>query len=328
MLKKNKLKKIISRFKNKRVLVVGDLILDCHIFGNVNRISPEAPVPVVVAKNQTYRAGGAANVAMNLASLGAKASICGLIGSDDFGKKLNFLLKKNKINTSCLVKNKQHKTTLKTRIIAHHQQVVRVDWESGSKYSLQIIKKILDQVKKEINRFDAVIIEDYGKGMINPFLVKELVALCKKGSKIITVDPKDDHFCYYRGVTSLTPNLAEAQIAAGLKATSKNEIKKIGKKIIEAISPESLLLTLGEDGMMLFEKGSINHIPTAALEVYDVTGAGDTVISVFTLALLGGASHFEAAQIANLAAGLVVGKLGAAEVSRTELIKAINEKGN
>ncbi|MFO8052671.1 MAG: D-glycero-beta-D-manno-heptose-7-phosphate kinase [Candidatus Omnitrophota bacterium] len=326
--KKNKLKKIISKFANKKILVVGDLILDRHIFGSVNRISPEAPVPVVWAKKETFRAGGAANVGLNLTDLGAKVALCGLIGQDIFGKQLYSLLNKKKLSTKYIFKDKKRRTTLKTRIIAHHQQVVRLDWETTNHFSKRTTTNIINKIKNNLDNFDAVIIEDYGKGMVNPLLVKELVSLCGKKDKIITVDPKEDHFQYYQGVTALTPNLSEAQIAAGKKAKNKSEIKSLGEKILKELKPKSVLLTLGEDGMMLFEKGKIQHIPTAALEVYDVTGAGDTVISLFTLALASGATSLQAAQLANLAAGSVVGNLGATTTTKKKLIKIINEKRN
>lgn len=326
-IQKSKLKKIVSNFSHKKILVIGDLILDRHIFGNVNRISPEAPVPVVWAKSEKFRAGGAANVGVNLIDLGAKATLSGLIGQDNFGKQLHSLLSKKKLNMNFIFKDKKRRTTLKTRIIAHHQQVVRVDWESTNDFSKKLVRTILDKLKNNLNKFDAIILEDYGKGMINPFLVKELVSFCAKNDKIITVDPKEDHFQYYQGVTALTPNLSEAQIAAGIKAKDNKDIQNIGQKILKDLKPKMLLLTLGEDGMLLFEKDKKKHIPTAALEVYDVTGAGDTVISVFTLALSAGASGYEAAQIANLAAGSVVGKLGAATTNQKELIKIIDDYG-
>jgi D-glycero-beta-D-manno-heptose-7-phosphate kinase len=328
LIKKNNLKKIISKFSNKKILVVGDLILDRHISGSVNRISPEAPVPVVWAKKETFKAGGAANVGLNLIDLGANVALCGVVGQDTFGKQLYSLLNKKKLNTKYIFKDKTRRTTLKTRIIAHHQQVVRLDWESTDNFPKKTITNIINKIKNNLAKFDAVIIEDYGKGMINPLLVKELVSLCAQKNKIITVDPKEDHFQYYQGVTALTPNLAEAQAATNKKAKNKNEIKSIGKKLLKGLSLKSLLLTLGEDGMMLFEKEKIQHIPTAALEVYDVTGAGDTVISLFTLALTCGATSLEAAQLANLAAGSVVGKLGATTTTKKELRNIINEKRN
>jgi D-beta-D-heptose 7-phosphate kinase/D-beta-D-heptose 1-phosphate adenosyltransferase len=208
--------------------------------------------------------------------------------------------------------------------MAHHQQVVRVDWESVEFLPASTNKILLSKIKKNINKFDAVIIEDYGKGVVNPNLVDELVDLCHRKKKIITVDPKEDHFDYYKGVSALTPNLKEAQAAVNMKIRSKAEIAVLGKTIMQRLNPEALLLTLGEDGMMLFYNGQYQLIPTAALEVFDVTGAGDTVISAFTLALCCGGSYQEAAIIANIAAGIVVGKLGAATTNKKELFGAIN----
>ena len=324
-LEKTRLKNIISKFQKKHVLVVGDLVLDHHISGKVDRISPEAPVPVVWANKEKFLCGGAANVGLNLRSLGAKVSLCGVVGCDHFGNNLFSLIKENGINTSLIVKDKNRPTTLKTRIIANHQQVVRVDWESVEFLTPKVNKIILNKVKKSINDFDAVIVEDYGKGMINPVLVQELVALCKKKKKIITVDPKEDHFDYYKDVTALTPNLKEAQVAAGEKIRSKNQVPLLGKLIMERLRPKILLITLGEDGMMLFFDKKYYHIPTAAVEVFDVTGAGDTVISAFTLSLACNARYQEAAMIANLAAGIVVEKLGAATAVKKEIFKIIDE---
>ncbi len=323
-LNQKKLKSIISRFRSKNILVVGDLVLDHHIFGTVDRISPEAPVPVVWANKENFVCGGAANVGLNINALGAKTSLCGVLGRDHFGKNLFSLIGKRGINTGLIVKDTKRPTTLKTRIMAHHQQVVRVDWESVEFLPASTNKILLSKIKKNINKFDAVIIEDYGKGVVNPNLVDELVDLCHRKKKIITVDPKEDHFDYYKGVSALTPNLKEAQAAVNMKIRSKAEIAVLGKTIMQRLNPEALLLTLGEDGMMLFYNGQYQLIPTAALEVFDVTGAGDTVISAFTLALCCGGSYQEAAIIANIAAGIVVGKLGAATTNKKELFGAIN----
>jgi D-beta-D-heptose 7-phosphate kinase/D-beta-D-heptose 1-phosphate adenosyltransferase len=323
---KQKLRNIISRFKNKNILVVGDLILDHYIFGKVERISPEAPVPVVWANRENFVCGGAANVGLNLVSLGAKTSLCGVIGKDHFGNVLFSHIEKGGINTGLILQERGRPTTLKTRIIAHHQQVVRLDWESLESLSLNANKTILNKIRKNIDKFDGVIIEDYGKGVINPELVEELVDLCKRKKKIVTVDPKEEHFDYYENVTSLTPNLKEAQNAAGMKVRSKEEMPLLGKIIMEKLNPQSLLITLGEDGMMLFADSRYYHIPTTAQEVFDVTGAGDTVIAAFTLALSCGASFYEAAVISNFAAGIVVGKLGAATTSKEEILKRINAK--
>jgi D-beta-D-heptose 7-phosphate kinase/D-beta-D-heptose 1-phosphate adenosyltransferase len=258
--------------------------------------------------------------------LGAKVSICGVIGQDYFGKTLFSLMDKSGINTSLVVKNVKRPTTLKTRIIANHQQVVRVDWESVEFLSPQTNKMILDKIKKNIAKFDAVIVEDYGKGVINPMLVEELVNICREKDRIITVDPKEEHFDYYENVTALTPNLKEAQAAAGTKIRSRSQIPFLGKIIMKKLNPKALLVTLGEDGMILFTDSECYHIPTTALEVFDVTGAGDTVISVFTLCLSCGANFKEAAMISNFAAGIVVGKLGAATTTKQEILRTINER--
>jgi len=323
---KTRLKNIVSRFKTKNVLVVGDVILDHHIFGKVDRISPEAPVPIVWAREQKYLCGGAANAGLNIRSLGGQVSLCGAVGGDHLGRVLLNLIGKNNINTKLITKDKKRLTTLKTRITAQHQQIARVDWESIESLSLEKSRLIVNKIRKSIDNFDAVIIEDYGKGVVNPYLVGELVSLCKQKGKIISVDPKEEHFDYYKNVTALTPNLKEAQTAVNIKIKDKKQIRNLGKKVMEKLKPQVLLMTLGEEGMMLFFDKTCQHIPTAALEVFDVTGAGDTVISTFTLALSCGAKYEEAAIIANLAAGVVVGKLGAATVSKGELIRTINGK--
>lgn len=321
---KKRLKSIVSRFKNKRILVVGDLILDHHIVGSVDRVSPEAPVPVVWANQENFVPGGAANVGLNLSAIGAKVSLCGVTGCDHFGKTLFSLIGKAGISTNLIVRDKKRPTTIKTRIIAHNQQVVRVDWESLEFLSENTNKLVLSKIKKNLDDFDAVIVEDYGKGVINPSLLEELISLCRKKEKIITVDPKEEHFDYYEDVTALTPNLKEAQAAAGTKIRNKSQLPFLGKIIMKRLNPKALLITLGEDGMILFSGNSHYHIPTTALEVFDVSGAGDTVISVFTLALTSGATYKEAAILANFAAGIVVGKLGAATVNKRELNKAID----
>ena len=322
---KKRLKTIISAFGRKKVLVVGDLILDRYVFGSVDRISPEAPVPVVWANKETFLCGGAANVGLNLVALDAGVSLCGVLGSDSHGKTLKSLIGRRGIDTKLIVSDKVRPTTLKTRVIANHQQVVRVDWESVNFLSKATNEKILNKVKRNINEFDAVIIEDYGKGVVNPKLVKALVDLCKDNKRVVTVDPKEEHFQYYKDVTALTPNLKEAQTAAGIKIRGEKELPLLGKMIINNLRPKFLLLTLGEGGMMLFDKNKSYHIPTDTREVFDVTGAGDTVISIFTLALCAKATPYEAALIANCAAGIVVGKSGAATTNKKELFKRIDE---
>jgi rfaE bifunctional protein kinase chain/domain len=335
------LKKIIDKFNQANILVVGDLILDQYIRGTVDRVSPEAPVPVVWAKKRTYVPGGAANVANNISSLDGNVCLVGVIGQDGHAKILLSELKKRKINTDGIFVDAKRHTILKTRVIAGHQQVVRVDWEDTDFISQGLNQKIIKFFQKKIDDFDAIVIEDYGKGLINQDLLKKLILLALAHKKTITVDPKEDHFQYYRRVTSITPNRKELENAIRnlkIKDTTNRfklnrdklftdkDIDLAAKEIMEYLDLESLLVTLGEHGMKLFEKnGFAKHIPTVAQEVFDVSGAGDTVIGAFTLALACGAKKLEAAHIANYAAGIVVGKLGTATTTRKELQERIGK---
>jgi len=334
------LKKIISRFSKANILVVGDLILDEYIWGTVERISPEAPVPVVWANKRTYVPGGAANVANNIRALEGEVSIVGITGRDKFKEILFSELKKRNIDTLGIFIDPQRHTTLKTRIIAGHQQVVRVDWEHTDSLSPKTNARIIKFVKEIIREFDAIIIEDYGKGVINRHLLEALIVLARENKKIITVDPKEEHFQYYRQVTSITPNRRELENAIRnlkIKDTTNRfqlntdrlftdkDIEVAAHKIQEYLELESILVTLGEHGMKLFEKtGRMTHIPTVAQEVFDVSGAGDTVIGTFTLGLCSGASLLEAAHIANYAAGIVVGKVGTAVTTKKELLERLS----
>lgn len=323
---KTKLKAIINKFHKAKILVVGDLILDEFIWGKVDRISPEAPVPVVWVNSESFMPGGASNVASNIAALGGGASISGVIGSDKNGKTLLEELKRRNVDTSGIVTDVQRPTTLKTRIIAHHQQVVRVDREKNAAIDDNILEQLLSFIRQTIEEIDGIIIEDYGKGVIVPYLLSQIVPLARKHKKIITVDPKVSHFSYYSGVTSITPNEKEASGGAGIKIECEEDIDRVGKKLLKELSLESVLVTLGENGMRLFQKGGespITHIPTVAQEVFDVSGAGDTVIAAFTLALTAGATKLEAAHLANFAAGIVVSKVGTAVVTKEELIETI-----
>ncbi|MCM8795635.1 MAG: D-glycero-beta-D-manno-heptose-7-phosphate kinase [Candidatus Omnitrophica bacterium] len=333
------LKRIISRFDKARILVVGDLILDEYIWGDVERISPEAPVPVVWAKERTYLPGGAANVANNLCSLEAKVCVVGVTGRDRNQEILFHELKKRKIPTEGIFIESERQTTLKTRIIAGHQQVVRVDWEHTAPLSVRLNRKILKFIQNNIDKFDGIIIEDYGKGVINMQLVKEIIELGISHKKIISVDPKEEHFQFYRGVTTITPNRKELENAVRnlkIKDTTNKfrlnndrlltdkDIDTAAGEIMEYLSLESLLVTLGEQGMRLFEKnGKVTHIPTIAQEVFDVSGAGDTVVATFTLALCSKATKLQAAHLANIAAGIVVGKIGTATTTQSELLARI-----
>ncbi len=329
-LNKNKLLQIISKLHKPRILVVGDIILDHYIWGKAERLSPEAPVPVVWANRENFLLGGASNVAWNLSKLGVKTHLSGIIGTDFYGKLLAGILAKEKIDKNCTITSKQRPTTLKARVIAQHQQVVRIDWESNEEISINTNQRLLKSIKKSIDEFDAVILEDYGKGVINPDLLDTVIPLCKDKNKIITVDPKESHFDLYKDVTALTPNLKEASSAANnMKIKTQDEINLLGKVLLSDLSPQALLLTLGEDGMRLFQKeGSIFHLPTFALEVFDVSGAGDTVIAVFTAALSAGASFLEASFLANMAASIVVEKIGVYAVTKNELKERVDKYFN
>lgn len=332
----NKYTKILSAFKSRHILVIGDLILDQYIKGTVDRISPEAPVPILLQKDMFYTPGGAANVANNLSSLGAKVTVVGRIGNDREGHQLKVLLEGRKIGTRGIFEDRRVHTILKTRIIAHQQQVVRVDREVvvDDSDGLFYEKNVAPFLLKNFSHYDGVIISDYGKGVIQPALVRDVTAMARKNNIPVVVDPKVEHFKFYGLVSSITPNRKEAETAMkSLEPDTRKEfgiiktrldsvetVKKSGMGLLRYLGIESLLITLGEDGMCLLESGKEPlHIPTRAREVFDVSGAGDTVIAVFTLALSAGAKKKEAADIANHAAGIVVAKIGAASVSPQEL---------
>ena len=324
---KKRLFALARKFKHARILVVGDFILDHFVWGTVERISPEAPVPVVNVKRESYMPGGSLNVAHNIRTLGGTVYPSGVVGRDIAGRMLLKTMRRQGIDTSGIIYDRKRPTSLKTRVIAHSQQVVRFDREKTEPISREDTKALLAFYEKKIKSADVLIIEDYGKGVIQSELVHAVVTTARRLKKPILVDPKEHHFDYYRGVTSLTPNRKEAygayrQLVAG--ATGRESLETVGFGLLKKLQSESMLITLGEDGMALFQKnGKVNVIPTAAQEVFDVSGAGDTVIATFALALAAGARLLEAALIANLAAGIVVGKLGTASVNTEELEAAI-----
>ncbi|MBU1045286.1 MAG: D-glycero-beta-D-manno-heptose-7-phosphate kinase [Candidatus Omnitrophica bacterium] len=314
---------LMKKFHKSNILVIGDLILDKFIWGDVSRISPEAPVPVVLVNKESSMPGGAANVACSINALNGKTSILGVIGNDSDGKMLKKQLN-NLADTSGLIIDETRHTILKTRIVARHQQLVRVDREQLGELSKKVLFEIIKYVRKHASLFDAIIIEDYGKGVISPDLIREVVSIAKKKNIIVTVDPKEDHFTYYKGVTCLTPNQSEAEKAIGIKITDEKSLFAAGKKFLHKLDCSSVLITRGEHGMCLFEKGKKPfQIPTRAQEVFDVSGAGDTVIAAFTLALASGAEMQEAAHISNYAAGVVVGKVGVGTCTQEELMGKI-----
>jgi D-beta-D-heptose 7-phosphate kinase/D-beta-D-heptose 1-phosphate adenosyltransferase len=317
-------KQSILNFSKSKVLVVGDLILDEFIWGNVSRISPEAPVPVVWVNSENFMPGGASNVAYNIRSLGGEVYLAGVVGDDSRGEVLRSLLQKKGVHCDGIIADKQRPTTQKTRVIAHHQQVVRIDRELVKPIAESVQEKIFEFLRVTLPKVDALIIEDYGKGVIVPKLVSEAVRIAKKHKKVITVDPKETHFSYYKGVTTLTPNHHEAGAAVGFKIKDEATLEKAGQLMLKKLRSQSLIITRGENGMAIFRpRKETVKIPTVAQEVFDVSGAGDTVISALTLALAGGANIIDAAHISNCAAGIVVGKVGVAVTSQEELAQRI-----
>ena len=323
-----RLRQILDRAPSKRILVVGDLMLDEFVWGKVGRISPEAPVPVVEVTHESYFPGGAANVARNLREFVDRVSVIGLIGKDLSGQQLRDLLADRKIDISDAVEDQKFRTIVKTRIIARHQQVVRVDREKIAAPSTTQIAKVVAAVRKRLNDVDAIIFEDYGKGFLTAELVAQVARHARAAKKIVTADPNPNNLIDWSGMTAVKPNRAEAFLAAGIPNRDADlppkedvDLVHAGKELMRKWGTQSLLITLGEHGVMFFEKGKHpHHIPTKARDVFDVSGAGDTAIAIFTLALVCNATPLEAAQIANYASAVVVGKLGTATVTREELV--------
>ena len=321
---RRRLRKLIADFRGKRILVVGDAMLDQYIRGSVERISPEAPVPVVHVQEESFIPGGAGNVASNLAALGARVSVIAVVGSDPAGRRLAEDFAALRIARDGLVCDPRRVTSLKCRVVAERQQVVRYDRETRGPLRLETEARILALLPASIRQADAVILSDYGKGVIAPKVLSTAIALARRRGVPVTVDPKVEHFSRYRRVTCITPNLHEAW--AGMRRTPKPEpeaIEKLGRGILRILRSDSVLITRGPDGMSLFEPGRTIHIPTRAREVFDVSGAGDTVISTLTLALASGATIYQAALLSNYAAGIVVGKLGTATTDAAELAEAL-----
>jgi D-beta-D-heptose 7-phosphate kinase/D-beta-D-heptose 1-phosphate adenosyltransferase len=317
--------KIITGFRKRKILIIGDIILDHYIWGKVNRISPEAPVPVVEVTRESFLLGGAANVAHNVVSLGAHAAVVGINGEDIAGEALRGILEQKGVDCSGLF-TENRPTTVKTRVIAHNQQVVRFDREDSKYVDGRILKGILSHIRSILDRYDAVIISDYRKGMVTEGLIKGILQKARPAHMFVAVDPKVGHFDFYKGVSLITPNLTEASYGSGIDIMDDASLLKAGHALMKRLSLKAVLVTRGEQGMSLFEKNRITHIPTVARKVYDVTGAGDTVISAFTLAHASGASLEDAAVIANHAAGIVVAEVGTAVASPAELLNSFKRE--
>ncbi len=325
---RKRLTTFINRFPEMRMLVVGDIVLDHYIWGKVSRISPEAPVPVVNVTRESLLLGGATNVVNNIHDLGGSVSVCGVIGRDDAGDQVLNLLRAKGISAEGLIEDADRPTTIKTRIIAHSQQVVRFDRESKDRIGRDAHRKVFEYIKKRIKEgLDGIVLSDYCKGMVTAELVRDIVPLARRNGIIVSVDPKVSHFGMYRGVTILTPNTNEASIGSKISIEDEPSLLRAGALLLKRLKCEAVLITRGEQGMSLFEHGrKVIHIPTEAREVFDVTGAGDTVIGALTLAMASGASMADAARIANYAAGIVVGIVGTATVTPDELKQRIQHK--
>jgi len=323
------LKKYIDKFAETRILVLGDIIMDEYIWGNVNRISPEAPVPVVEVEQETKMLGGAANVIRNMATLGAKPVLCGVVGDDNTGEEILSAMAHMGLNTDGVISERGRPTSIKSRIVAHNQQVVRFDRESRAEARPESIQKLLDYIGENIDTIDAIVISDYGKGLISGRLMMGMRELCQSasGGKIImAVDPKTGNFEYYKGVDVITPNHYEAGIFCGFEISDEDTLKQAGNQIVTTLDCRAVLITQGKHGMTLFEKhGETSHIPTVAKKVFDVTGAGDTVIGTISLGLAAGLDLKSAAILANFAAGIVVAEIGTSAVRADELKKAIGD---
>jgi len=314
---------IINNFKNLKILVIGDLMLDVFLYGDVERISPEAPVPVVKVSNMLHVPGGAANVSSNLKALGIDVTLCGVVGDDETGKKFKNIISSQKINAFFLYDGRR--TSIKTRVVASNQQVVRYDVEDNKKLSGKYIKEIENFLQSSIKEFNAIIISDYGKGVVTKKLIEMVVKFANENKIPLTVDPKIENFKFYKGVTCITPNTKEASEGSGVNIKDSATLIKAAKKIINRLNPETLLITRGSKGMAFFDRGgNMVKVPALAKEVFDVTGAGDTVISVFTAAIAAGANYIDAMKLSNLAGSIVVGKMGTATVTPGELTDKLN----
>ncbi len=321
-----RLEEILKKFRNKRILVIGDVGIDCYTIGTVERISPEAPVPIVLVQDEQFKLGLAANVADNVRTLGGQAVLAGILGKDRAAADFKTLLKKSRIGTEALITDPSRRTILKERIVSEKQQLLRVDFESYHKMSRVIESKVIEKITKLIPRSDIIILQDYAKGMLTERLSRAVFKLAAIEKKLVAVDPNPKSALeLYKGAYVLTPNTKEAEKLSGIEIKNESSLRAAGDKILTVTNAPHVIITLGKDGMALFDAATrkMQVIPTYAREVYDVSGAGDTVITTVALSIASGASLEEASVLGNLAAGVVVGKRGTATVSPDELLSEI-----
>jgi D-glycero-beta-D-manno-heptose-7-phosphate kinase len=330
----NRVKELLAAAARTRILVLGDVMLDQFIWGNVSRISPEAPVPVVEFSSESYMPGGAANVARNLSALNVETDLFSAIGEDEAGRQLKASLTEQQVGCRGLAVIDSRPTSIKTRIVAHQQQLVRVDRESKQELSATDVQTILRALEKEMERADAVVVCDYGKGVVTQPLLEGVKALCRERGTWLSLDPKPVHHLNLAALSLITPNRKEAfelaHVVDGARQANPladKTLMLVAERLLNELRPALLLITLGDQGMLLCQRGQKPfHIPTVAQEVFDVSGAGDTVVASFTLAIAAGASPMEAAIISNHAAGVVVGKVGTATVTPDELLASFVTK--
>lgn len=317
----NELKK---GFDGKRIAVIGDMMLDGYFWGDVKRISPEAPVPVLEVEDEFFRFGGAANVAFNILTLGGIPVPVGVIGNDNYGNIFSSLLKEKNINSDGIIIDEGRPTTTKTRVIANSQHVVRIDKESKAYISEEIEQKLLLYIQSEVAGLDGIILQDYNKGILTPSLISKIIALANSSNILITVDPKFDNFFEYKNVTVFKPNRKETETVLGIRIIDDKDISAAGRTLLQKLNSEYVLLTLGEGGIAVFEKGDKERrMPTKARKVADVSGAGDTVIATLTIGLAAGANIYEACFLANYAAGVVCGEVGIVPIEKELLFDTV-----
>ena len=315
---------LLRAMRGRRVLVLGDVMLDEFVWGRVSRIFPEAPVPVVEVQAKSDHVGGAGNVAVNVRSLGGDAVLAAVVGRDAAGARVREALAAAGVVARLIDAGEERRTTLKTRILAHGQQVVRTDLEDTGDLPKALESALVEIVRRELAGASALVVSDYQKGVVTAGLLRRVLPLARRRGVPVLVDPKPRHFPLYRGAHVVTPNQLEAEQVTGLRLTGPAEIAAAGRRILSILGCRAVLVTRGEHGMSLFERGRAPlHVPAAAREVFDVTGAGDSVIAALALAVAAGASLPEAAAIANGAASVVVGKLGTAQATPSEVLLAV-----
>ena len=328
----DQLTQIVAEFSNKRMLVIGDIILDQYVWGSADRISPEAPVPIVTVSEETYRLGGAANAAANICSLGAHVDVVSVVGNDENGKMLSGMLSDMGVNVTGVIRDGSRPTVIKTRVMAHHQHIVRIDREVNDEIEGDVRAAVIARAKAAIPDVDGVLISDYDKGVVNKTVLRELISCGRECGKPVVIDPKMRNFWNYTGATVVTPNTKEASAATNLAINGEENLSIAGNQIFRRLGLQALLITRGEDGMTCCqpngnadEELDVTHIPAITREVFDVTGAGDTVAAVLALSLASGGGFLHAARISNYAASIVVSEVGTACVTPQELLAVIEQ---